>query len=154
MPTPTKKIWLWFIPLALVAAAASSAGVYTYVMRERATVQAARNTVEPPAAPLLVTVAPMTVNLRNDRDDTNMLYVGFSLEVGNEGTRKLLELYMPKIRSQLLTVLSGQDSAALATPEGKDALAARILDLLRGSLGSVQPDVALLGVFYTDFIVQ
>ncbi len=154
MPTPSKKIWLWFIPLALVAAAASSAGVYTYVMRERANVQAARPEVAPPQAPLLVTVAPMTVNLRNDRDESNMLYVGFSLEVGNEGTRKLIELYMPKIRSQLLTVLSGQDSAALATPQGKDALAARILDLLRASLGSVQPDVALLGVLYTDFIVQ
>lgn len=154
MPTSSKKLWLWFIPLALVAAAASSAGVYTYVMRERANAQATRTTPAPPQAPLLVTIAPMTVNLRNDRDEANMLYVGFNLEVGNEGTRKLLELYMPKIRSQLLTVLSGQDSAALATPQGKDALAARILDLLRASLGSLQPDVALLGVLYTDFIVQ
>ncbi len=154
MPTTTKKIWLWFIPLALVAAAASSAGVYAYVMRERAHVQANRTSVAPPQAPMLVSVAPMTVNLRDGSDGPNMLYVGFNLEVGNEATRKLLELYMPRIRSQLLTVLSGQDSSELATPQGKEALAARILDLLRSTLSPDQPDFALLGVLYTDFIVQ
>lgn len=154
MPTTTKKIWLWFIPLALVAAAASSAGVYTYVMRERAQTQTARNTPVVPQAPLLVSVAPMTVNLRNPHDEPTMLYVGFNLEVGDEATRKLLELYMPRIRSQLLTVLSGQDSTELATPEGKNALAARILQLLRSTLSTEQPAVALLGVLYTDFIVQ
>ncbi|HDS1745531.1 flagellar basal body-associated FliL family protein [Pseudomonas putida] len=151
MPTTTKKIWLWFIPLALVAAAASSAGVYTYVMRERAHTQATRTA---PAVLLLVNVAPMTVNLHSANDEPAMLYVGFNLEVGNEATRKLLELYMPKIRSQLLTVLSGQDSTALSTPEGKKALAARILELLRRALSTEQPDAALLGVLYTDFIVQ
>lgn len=154
MPSTSKKIWFWFIPLALVAAAASSAGVYAYVMRERAALQASRPAAPLPQAPMLVSVAPMTVNLRNDRGDSDMLYVGFNLEVGNEETRKLLELYMPKIRSQLLTALSGQDSSELATPQGKDALAARILELLRSTLASGQGDIALLGVLYTDFIVQ
>lgn len=154
MPTTTKKIWLWFVPLALVAAAASSAGVYAYVMRERAHTQASREVAPPPQAPLLVSVAPMTVNLRSGNDGSNMLYVGFNLEVGNDTTRKLLELYMPRIRSQLLTVLSGQDSSELTTPQGKEALAQRILDLLRKSLAGEQPDFALTGVLYTDFIVQ
>lgn len=154
MPTTTKKIWLWFIPLALVAAAASSAGVYTYVVRERANAQAHRQAIVLPQAPLLVSVAPMTVNLHSQRDEQTMLYVGFNLEAGNDGTRKLLELYMPKIRSLLLTALSGQDSDQLATPQGKQALAAQILQLLRDNLGSEQPEVSLLGVLYTDFIVQ
>jgi hypothetical protein len=52
MPT-SKKIWLWFIPIALVAAAASSAGVYAYVMRERAHAQQSHATFK---APLLVSV--------------------------------------------------------------------------------------------------
>lgn len=154
MPSTSKKIWLWFLPLALVAAAASSAGVYAYVMRERAALQASRPAAAVPQAPLLVSVAPMTVNLRNDRDGPTMLYVGFNLEVGNEDTRKLLELYMPKIRSQLLTVLSGQDSNELATPQGKEALATRILQLLRATLASGPGEAQLLAVLYTDFIVQ
>ncbi|AVD88283.1 flagellar basal body-associated FliL family protein [Pseudomonas sp. SWI44] len=151
MPTTTKKIWLWFIPLALVTAAASSAGVYVYIVRERAQAHVSKTI---PTAPLLVSIAPMTVNLHSERDDQSVLYVGFNLEAGNERTRKLLELYMPKIRSQLLTALSGQDSAQLATPEGKQALAAQILELLRKNLATEQPDFALLGVLYTDFIVQ
>lgn len=154
MPTTTKKIWLWFIPLALVAAAASSAGVYSYVVRERAQAQANRKTIVLPQAPLLVSVAPMTVNLHSERDEQAMLYVGFNLEAGNDGTRKLLELYMPRIRSLLLTALSGQDSTQLATPQGKQALAAQILELLRSNLAAEQPEVSLLGVLYTDFIVQ
>lgn len=154
MPTTTKKIWLWFIPLALVTAAASSAGVYAYIVRERAQAQVSRTSTVVPQAPLLVSVAPMTVNLHSERDDQSVLYVGFNLEVGNEGTRKLVEMYMPKIRSQLLTALSGQDSAQLATPQGKETLAAQLLELLRKNLATEQPDVALLGVLYTDFIVQ
>lgn len=154
MSTTTKKIWLWFIPFALVAAAASSAGVYVYVVRERAHAYPANAAPAMPQAPLLVSVAPMTVNLHNARDEQSMLYVGFNLEVGNETTRKLLELYMPRVRSQLLTVLSGQDSSALTSPQGKQALAAQILELLRKTLATEQPDVALLGVLYTDFIVQ
>lgn len=154
MSTTTKKIWLWFIPFALVAAAASSAGVYVYVIRERAHAYAPQAAAVMPQAPLLVSIAPMTVNLQNERDEQSMLYVGFNLEVGNEATRKLLELYMPRVRSQLLTVLSGQNSSELTSPKGKQALAAQILELLRNMLTTEQPDVALLGVLYTDFIVQ
>ncbi|WP_175652978.1 flagellar basal body-associated FliL family protein [Pseudomonas sp. Marseille-P9899] len=154
MSTTTKKIWLWFIPFALVAAAASSAGVYVYVIRERAHSYAPQAAAVMPQAPLLVSIAPMTVNLHNERDEQSMLYVGFNLEVGNETTRKLLELYMPRVRSQLLTVLSGQNSSELTSPKGKEALAAQILELLRKLLTTEQPDVALLGVLYTDFIVQ
>jgi flagellar FliL protein len=61
---------------------------------------------------------------------------------------------MPQVRSQLLTLLSGQNSAQVITPQGKAALAERILHTLGQPLAPQQPAPAVLRVLYTDFIVQ
>jgi flagellar protein FliL len=96
----------------------------------------------------------MTVNLSNERDEPSLLYVGFALEVADDATQAQLTDYMPQLRSQLLTLVSGQNSTQLITPQGKAALAARILDALKQPLAPQQPAPALLRVLYTDFIVQ
>lgn len=157
MTTTRKFPWLLILLMALVAAAASSGGMYLYMSKNTAHADAAVNveTVEnKPQAPRLVTIAPMTVNLQNERDEQSLLYVGFALEVGNDATQKLLQQYMPQIRSQLLTLLSGQNSTQLVSPQGKEILAAKILGTLKQSLAAQQPELSVLNVLYTDFIVQ
>lgn len=157
MTSTRKTPWLLILLLALVAAAASSGGTYLYLSKSQghgAAPQKLEPTVTLPQAPRLVTIAPMTVNLQNERDEQSLLYVGFALEVGNEATQKGLQQYMPQIRSQLLTLLSGQDSTQLVSPHGKELLAAKILEALKQSLAAQQPELSLLNVFYTDFIVQ
>ena len=156
MTTTRKTPWLLILLLALVVVAASSGGTYLYFSQHGMAAEAV--TVEPvaqkPQAPRLVTIAPMTVNLVNERDEQSLLYVGFALEVADDATQALLQQYMPQVRSQLLTLLSGQDAALVITPQGKAALAERILETLRQSLAPQQPAPAVLRVLYTDFIVQ
>ena len=117
-PAAVAATWfggVWF--LALVVVAASSGGTYLYVSQHGMAAEAV--TVEPvaqkPQAPRLVTIAPMTVNLVNERDEQSLLYVGFALEVADDATQALLQQYMPQIRSQLLTLLSGQNTTPLRT---------------------------------------
>ncbi|WP_411391763.1 flagellar basal body-associated protein FliL [Pseudomonas sp. MPB23] len=156
MTTTRKTPWLLILLLALVVVAGSSAGTYVYLSRIAKTGEAAK--AEPaetkPQAPRLVNIAPMTVNLVNERDEPRLLYVGFALEVADDATQAQLQQYMPQVRSQLLTLLSGQNAALVITPQGKAALAERILETLRQSLAPQQPAPAVLRVLYTDFIVQ
>lgn len=79
---------------------------------------------------------------------------GLALEVADDATQAQLQQYMPQVRSQLLTLLSGQNSAQVITPQGKAALAERILHTLGQPLAPQQPAPAVLRVLYTDFIVQ
>lgn len=156
MTTTRKTPWLLILLLALVVVAGSSAGTYVYLSRVAKTGEAAK--AEPaetkPQAPRLVSIAPMTVNLVNERDEPRLLYVGFALEVADDATQAQLQQYMPQVRSQLLTLLSGQNSAQVITPQGKAALAERILHTLGQPLAPQQPAPAVLRVLYTDFIVQ
>ena len=157
MTSTRKTPWLWMLLLALVAAAASSGAMYVFMSQARTPVDkvAKADTAETkPQAPRLVTIAPMTVNLQNERNEQSLLYVGFALEVGNDATQTLLLQYMPQIRSQLLTLLSGQDSSPLANPQGKELLAGKILEMVKQSLAGKQPELSVLNVLYTDFIVQ
>lgn len=151
--TATRKTpWLLIVLLALVVVAASAGGTYLYL--SQVAIAQAEPVLNTPQAPRLVTVAPMTVNLSNERDEPSLLYVGFALEVADDATQTLLQAYMPQLRSQLLTLVSGQDSTQLITPQGKAALAARVLDALKQPLVPQQPAPAVLRVLYTDFIVQ
>ncbi|MFP7634973.1 flagellar basal body-associated protein FliL [Pseudomonas veronii] len=156
MTTTRKTPWLLILLLALVVVAASSGGTYIYFSQHGMAAEAV--TVEPvaqkPQAPRLVTIAPMTVNLVNERDEQSLLYVGFALEVADDATQALLQQYMPQIRSQLLTLLSGQNTTQVITPQGKAALAGKVLETLKQPLAPQQPAPAVLRVLYTDFIVQ
>ncbi|MBX8534206.1 flagellar basal body-associated protein FliL [Pseudomonas cichorii] len=157
MATTRKTPWLLITLLVLSAAGVSAGGMYFFMSKnkahvdEPATVQRAE---EPVHAPMLVTIAPVTVNIQNERNEQNMLYVGFALEVGNDTTQKFLLQYMPQLRSRLLTLLGGQDTAQLVSAKGKEALAANILATFKQPLAPKQPELSVLNVLYTDFIVQ
>ncbi|TFY90967.1 flagellar basal body-associated protein FliL [Pseudomonas nabeulensis] len=153
MTTSRKTPWLLILLVALVVVAGSSAGTYVYIS-QNAQADDAPKPEPKPQAPRLVTIAPMTVNLVNERDEQSLLYVGFALEVADDATQAQLQDYMPQVRSQLLTLLSGQNTSQVITPQGKAALAARILDTLKQPLAPQQPEPAVLRVLYTDFIVQ
>ena len=153
MTTPRKTPWLLILLLALVVVAGSSAGTYVYIS-QNAHADETVKTEPKPQAPRLVTIAPMTVNLVNERDEPSLLYVGFALEVADDATQTQLQAYMPQVRSQLLTLLSGQNTTQVITPQGKAALAARILEILKQPLAPQQPEPSVLRVLYTDFIVQ
>jgi flagellar FliL protein len=154
--TATRKTpWLLFIFLVLFAAAASCGATWLFINKYEAHSDSTAN-VEVPAAraPLLVTIAPMTVNIQNERNEQSLLYVGFALEVGNDTTQKFFQQYMPQVRSRLLTLLGGQNSDLLVNARGKQNLAVNILASLKQPLAPQQPDLSVLNVLYTDFIVQ
>ncbi|GAB3390963.1 flagellar basal body-associated FliL family protein [Azotobacter armeniacus] len=148
-----KTPWLLVILLVLVAAAGSAAGMY-FLMGKGNTGADEAVEAEPILAPIFVPVAPFTINLRGEQHEERLLYVGLSLQVADKASEDFLKQYMPQVRSRLLKLFTAQTAAELLTPNGKEALSARILDQLQTPMTTPQPALKLNDVLYTDFIVQ
>lgn len=153
MSTTRKTPWLLIGLFLLLAAAGAAAGTWYYISHVEGQAPGALAT-NVPEAPQLVKVPPLTVNLQNPQREQRLLYAGFAIAVGDKATQAFLEPYVPQIRSQLFKLLGEQDSATLMSSEGKTALAAKVLALVRRPLANPQPELSILDVLYTDFIVQ
>lgn len=148
--------WLWLgIPIALMLVALVAMNMYL-LLRDDSD-KAATEKPEVPqksAAPIYVNIDPFTVNLQGDLYASRLLYMGLSLQVGDEDTREFLQENMPQVRSRLLVLNSAQNPEVLATPEGKEQLAEAIIARLSEPMAAGQPELHIDDVLFTEFIVQ
>jgi len=110
--------------------------------------------VEPPPAPVFFALDTFTVNLVNPDHPDRVLYVGFTLRLPDEETRRRMSDYLPEVRSRLLLLLSRQNAAALATEQGKQALVDQIKQALAPPLVKGQPPQVVDDVLFTAFILR
>lgn len=148
--------WLWLaIPATLLLA--FLVAMNTYLLLHQNDGDSKKREVQedqqPSAPPIYVKVDPFTVNLQGDQYG-RLLYVGLSLQVGDEETRDFLRENMPQVRSRLLILHSAQSPQKLATTEGKEALAAAIIQTLSTPMAAGQPELHIDDVLFTEFIVQ
>ncbi|MCU5773275.1 flagellar basal body-associated protein FliL [Erwiniaceae bacterium BAC15a-03b] len=148
----------FMIPLLLVVTlAACSAGGYAVwrMMHKPAGTADAAEKQEPPAAPIFLALDTFTVNLVNaDNDTDRVLYVGFTLRVPDEETRRRMNDYLPEVRSRLLLLLSRQNATALAVEQGKQDLMTQIKQVLAPPLVKGQPPQVVNDVLFTAFILR
>ncbi|AIJ06618.1 Flagellar biosynthesis protein FliL [Edwardsiella anguillarum ET080813] len=141
------------ILLVLFAALAAGGGYFGWHYYQ----QTQQHTVKQAPIPLPVFMAldPFTVNLLSNGDDSDrVLYVGITLRLPDEGTRKRLNDYLPEVRSRLLMLLSRQQAATLASEQGKKALMDEIKSTLRAPVVSGQPAQMVNDVMFTAFILR
>ncbi|WP_168013427.1 flagellar basal body-associated protein FliL [Halomonas salinarum] len=151
--TSSGKKWLLIVLLMVLVSSATAAGVYLLLDRSS---QAEAAEPEPVAAPepIFVKIDPFTVNISGDEYGNRLLYVGLTLRVDNEQTRKLLTSHMPQVRSRMLMLFADQSAQELTSPDGKSRLAAQVMGLFDVPLADPQPELAISDVLFTDFIVQ
>jgi len=92
---------------------------------------------------------PFLVNLA-DKDARRYLKVKIDLEVESEKTAKGLEKSMPRIRDQLILLLSSKSYQDIATPEGKHQLKKEILE----RLAATPHGKKISGAYFTEFVAQ
>lgn len=141
----------------VVVLVAGAAGTWLFMHRGApatggAAIAAAK--AKPAGPPVFFKLDPFTVNLRASDDSGQLLYVGITVEVGDEATKSILEQHLPQVRNRMLMVLSGQDATTLVTSEGKQRLAASIHDAIVQPFDKAQPAIAVGNVLFTQFIVQ
>ncbi|KGT96022.1 flagellar basal body-associated protein FliL [Erwinia typographi] len=139
--------------VALVACSVAGYAVWRMMKTPADAAQAARPEV--PAAPVFYALDTFTVNLINpDNDPDRVLYVGFTLRLPDEDTRRRINDYLPEVRSRLLLLLSRQDASALSNDRGKQDLMKQIKDVLAPPLVQGQPQQVVSDVLFTAFILR
>ncbi|MFB9086679.1 flagellar basal body-associated protein FliL [Erwinia tracheiphila] len=146
------------IPLILlVLVIAGSVGGYFVWRMMKAPTDTAQATkpAEPPPAPVFFALDTFTVNLINpDNDPDRVLYVGFTLRLPDEDTRRRMNDYLPEVRSRLLLLLSRQNAATLGNDQGKQDLVNQIKTVLAPPLVPGQPQQTVNDVLFTAFILR
>lgn len=103
--------------------------------------------------PVFVPMEPYTVNLRSAGRE-RFLQVTFVLQATDTPAADAAKAQMPAIRSHVLLLLASKGAEELATPEGKDKLAAEVLALVTQPAESAPPVKGIERVLFSSFIVQ
>jgi flagellar FliL protein len=103
--------------------------------------------------PVFVDLETFTANLR-DADDDRFIQVKLVAEVSDAPAGEMLKTLMPTVRNEILLLLGSKESADLATREGKEKLAAEIVQAANHTLEETPHSGAVQGVNFTHIIVQ
>lgn len=116
--------------------------------------------VSPPVAapsssekPIFAALEPFTVTL-NEYNRARILYVGISLQVPDDNSRKIIQEFMPVVRDRVLQILAEQIPSRIQTPEGREDL---VNSLSKGLQTPYEPtNVAprINNVLFTAFVIQ
>ena len=109
-------------------------------------------TAEPPT---FLPLESMVVNLA-DPGVTRFAQLVITLQLADTATADRVTAFMPALRAGILRLASQRSAEQLLTPDGKDALAAEILALIRQTTGlrEVNGVSPVQAVLFTSLIVQ
>lgn len=107
------------------------------------------------AAPVYLALDQFTVNLVPENGD-QYLQVTISIEVADAAAGEHLKSFTPKLRNDVMVLLSGKKASELMTRSGKEALAGEIRGLINTILDpKAKPDAGpVKEVLFTSFIIQ
>ncbi len=157
LPTAAKKRPILVILLMLITLGACGAAGYSWwlMQQHKDGKSDAPAKALPPAAPVFMPLDTFTVNLVTpDNNLDRVLYIGLTLRLPDEATRRQLNDFLPEVRSRLLMLLSRQEAGQLASEQGKQQLVAQIKDVLSPPLVKGQPKQVVSDVLFTAFILR
>ena len=114
------------------------------------------------APPVFVNMDPFTVNLVPETGD-QYLQVVLSLELEDATAETAIKMQMPKIRNNITLLLSSKKASELLPKEGKQQLAAALIDEINGVVEppvrnkkgeTVKSEGPVKAVLFTSFIIQ
>jgi flagellar FliL protein len=108
------------------------------------------------SAPVYVALETFTVNLVPENGE-QFLQLMISVEVADAQVGDRMKMYTPKIRNNVMLLLSGKKASELISKEGKQTLANEIRDLINDVLhggGKKTDDAPAREVLFTSFIIQ
>lgn len=114
---------------------------------------------EKEAPPVYIPMDPFTVNLVPETGE-QYLQVTISVEAEDTAVAEKLKLHMPKLRHEIMDILSSKKPSEVATRDGKKQLAEEIRTAINAIVdvepakGKQASDGAVKAVLFTTFIIQ
>ena len=96
---------------------------------------------------------PIIANF-SDSSKAELIQVSITFLTENIDTINALARHQPKIRNNLITLISTQNPVELRNPEGKDKLRAEILKEVQKILKEVSDQNGIKEVLFTSFVMQ
>jgi flagellar FliL protein len=154
-----RKLFLIIILLLVVILFLGGAGAFFLMKRHNADLEEEEEVVTEPvrrkeAAPVYVSMDAFTVNLTPDPVDQYVQLV-LSVEVDGLQIGERIKAYTPKIRNNVMLLLSSKKASELLTKEGKEKLASEIRDQMNQVIApNSRGDGPIREVLFTSFIIQ
>ncbi len=137
----SKKLLIIIVAVVLLAVAGAAAAFFLLKPHpeegEETASEAApakKASSKPKAPPQFMPLEPMVINLA-DPGGTRYAQVGLTLQVDDAATSDAIKAFMPAIRNGMLLQISRRTAEELLRPEGKEALANDLLELVRTEAG-------------------
>ncbi len=149
----SKKTLILIVVLVLVVLLVG-AGAAFFLLRSKEPAHEKEEEVKkaaPAAPPVFVALDAFTVNLP---PTGQFLQTSLTLQVETPADAEQLKVYMPKIRSRLLLLLSGKTAEELSTVEGKNQLTQEVMTQLKEPLSAGASPLKVSNVFITSFVIQ
>jgi flagellar FliL protein len=148
-PAKSGKKRIFIIAGALVVLLGGGGGAAWYFLQGGEHSEQAE--AEPPKAPVFMPLDTFTVNLQGGEQ---YLQTDITLQVADEIEVETLKLYMPRIRSRLLTLLSTKHAEDLTSETSKETLAREILAAVNLPLVAKGKPQQVSDVLFTSFVIQ
>jgi flagellar FliL protein len=164
-PKSGGKKFLIIIIVLLVIVLIGGAGAFLLLKRQNVeeydeeevpveTVRAKKKSAKP-LAPVYVAMDAFTVNLVPESGEQFVQLI-ISVEVADVESGEMIKTYTPKIRNNVMMLLSSKKASELLTKEGKEKLAEEIRDQMNQVLDprARESDAPVREVLFTSFIIQ
>jgi flagellar FliL protein len=152
-PAPKKKKSIVkLIVIVLLSSALLAGGFFGgkyYFKKSGAAHSGAEKTPESPIVPVLWPMDPFVVNLMGNNGERYLKAV-IQLEASNADTTGTLDLMKPKLRDNILDLLSSKSYKDLMDVSGKQ----RLREEIAMRLNSYLTDGEILKVYFTEFVIQ
>jgi flagellar FliL protein len=152
-PAAPKKKLLPIIVIAVLVAFLAGGAAWHFLGPKPATAEAGKPGKPVKAVvpqPSFMTLETFTVNLAGAE---HFLQLGVVLQLDSEKTADEVKTYLPRIRNDILLLLSSKTAADLDAPGGKQKLADEILAATRKPLDEETRD-KIQGVLFSSLVVQ
>ncbi len=112
LPAAPKRPLLVILLVLISVVACGAAGYSWWLLQQHKNgAEPAAAKQQPPAAPVFMPLDTFTVNLVTpDNNPDRVLYIGLTLRLPDESTRRQLNDFLPEVRSRLLMLLSRQEA--------------------------------------------
>lgn len=106
---------------------------------------------EAPPIPVFMPLEPFVVNLQGGEQ---YLQTDITLQLEDETQMEAIKLHMPRVRSRLLTLLSGMEAEDLTKEADKNKLAQAIKAQVQRPFDSKGKPQKVKDVLFTSFVIQ
>jgi flagellar FliL protein len=147
-PGRSKKKLFIVIGALVVLLGGGGAGAWYFTQGNHASKEAQ---AEPQKAPVFLALDTFTVNLQGGEQ---YLQTDITLQVADQAQVEAIKLYMPRVRSRLLTLLSSKHADELVTADDKKQLTQDILAQVKQPFDPKGRPQDVSDVLFTSFVIQ